>query len=241
MADQRARLREALEAGAFGLSTGLDYPPGSYASTEELAELADGGGPARRDLPHPRPVPPGRRVPGPVPRGDRDRAAVGRPGPHHPLLPPADVPRPARGDARARRRRARRGPRRHVRPVPVRVGEHAAADHAAELDPGGRPRAAPRAPRRPGRPDPDPRRVGRPRPPLRRRPLVGRGPARVLRASRERRSGRAGRSGSTSRRRASTRSTRSATSCSPRTSGSTRSRRVRTGRASIGSSATRRR
>ncbi len=40
MADQRARLREALEDGAFGLSTGLDYPPGSYASTAELAELA---------------------------------------------------------------------------------------------------------------------------------------------------------------------------------------------------------
>jgi N-acyl-D-amino-acid deacylase len=40
MADQRARLREALEDGAFGLSTGLDYPPGSYATTVELAELA---------------------------------------------------------------------------------------------------------------------------------------------------------------------------------------------------------
>ncbi len=40
MADQRARLREALEDGAFGLSTGLDYPPGSYATTAELAELA---------------------------------------------------------------------------------------------------------------------------------------------------------------------------------------------------------
>ncbi len=40
MADQRARLREALEAGAFGLSTGLDYPPGSYATTAELAALA---------------------------------------------------------------------------------------------------------------------------------------------------------------------------------------------------------
>jgi N-acyl-D-amino-acid deacylase len=40
MADQRARLREALEEGAFGLSTGLDYPPGSYASTGELVELA---------------------------------------------------------------------------------------------------------------------------------------------------------------------------------------------------------
>jgi N-acyl-D-amino-acid deacylase len=40
IADQRARLREAMQDGAFGLSTGLDYPPGSYASTAELAALA---------------------------------------------------------------------------------------------------------------------------------------------------------------------------------------------------------
>ena len=33
------RLREAMEDGAFGLSTGLDYPPGAYATTEELAAL----------------------------------------------------------------------------------------------------------------------------------------------------------------------------------------------------------
>jgi len=33
-------LREALEEGAFGLSSGLDYPPGSFASTAELAALA---------------------------------------------------------------------------------------------------------------------------------------------------------------------------------------------------------
>ncbi len=40
MADQRSRLREAMEEGAFGVSTGLDYPPGSYATTAELVELA---------------------------------------------------------------------------------------------------------------------------------------------------------------------------------------------------------
>ncbi|MQA01275.1 MAG: amidohydrolase family protein [Streptosporangiales bacterium] len=39
VANMRAMLREALEEGAFGMSTGLDYPPGSYASTEELGEL----------------------------------------------------------------------------------------------------------------------------------------------------------------------------------------------------------
>jgi N-acyl-D-amino-acid deacylase len=35
----RGTLREAMEEGAFGLSSGLDYPPGSYASTDELAAL----------------------------------------------------------------------------------------------------------------------------------------------------------------------------------------------------------
>jgi N-acyl-D-amino-acid deacylase len=36
----RAMLREAMEDGAFGVSSGLEYPPGSYASTAELADLA---------------------------------------------------------------------------------------------------------------------------------------------------------------------------------------------------------
>jgi N-acyl-D-amino-acid deacylase len=36
----RGLLREALEEGAFGVSSGLDYPPGSYASTDELVALA---------------------------------------------------------------------------------------------------------------------------------------------------------------------------------------------------------
>jgi len=37
----RAMLREGMAEGAFGLSSGLDYPPGSYADTGELAELAN--------------------------------------------------------------------------------------------------------------------------------------------------------------------------------------------------------
>jgi N-acyl-D-amino-acid deacylase len=48
LADMRAMLREALEEGAFGVSSGLDYPPGSYATTDELAaltaEASAGGG-----------------------------------------------------------------------------------------------------------------------------------------------------------------------------------------------------
>jgi N-acyl-D-amino-acid deacylase len=35
----RAELRGAMEDGAFGVSSGLDYPPGAYATTDELAEL----------------------------------------------------------------------------------------------------------------------------------------------------------------------------------------------------------
>ncbi|WP_433497983.1 N-acyl-D-amino-acid deacylase family protein [Sphaerimonospora sp. CA-214678] len=37
----RRILREAMAQGAFGLSSGLDYPPGSYASTAELVSLCE--------------------------------------------------------------------------------------------------------------------------------------------------------------------------------------------------------
>jgi len=39
--DMQAMLREGMAEGALGLSSGLDYPPGSYASTDELAALTD--------------------------------------------------------------------------------------------------------------------------------------------------------------------------------------------------------
>ena len=41
VANMRAMLREAMEQGAIGLSSGLDYPPGAYATTEELAQLTN--------------------------------------------------------------------------------------------------------------------------------------------------------------------------------------------------------
>ena len=48
LADMGAMLRDAMAAGALGLSSGLDYPPGAYATTDELAaltaEAARGGG-----------------------------------------------------------------------------------------------------------------------------------------------------------------------------------------------------
>ena len=40
VANMKAMIREAMEEGALGLSTGLDYPPGGYASTDELVELS---------------------------------------------------------------------------------------------------------------------------------------------------------------------------------------------------------
>ena len=38
--NMKSVVREAMEDGAVGLSTGLDYPPGSYAATRELIELS---------------------------------------------------------------------------------------------------------------------------------------------------------------------------------------------------------
>ena len=38
--NMKSLLRESMEEGAFGMSTGLDYPPGSYANTDELVELS---------------------------------------------------------------------------------------------------------------------------------------------------------------------------------------------------------
>ena len=39
--NQRALLRTAMEEGAWGMSTGLDYPPGSFADTDELVALSE--------------------------------------------------------------------------------------------------------------------------------------------------------------------------------------------------------
>lgn len=39
LADMKALLADSLSAGALGLSSGLDYPPGAFADTDELAAL----------------------------------------------------------------------------------------------------------------------------------------------------------------------------------------------------------
>jgi N-acyl-D-amino-acid deacylase len=44
MKRMKGLLRESLEAGAIGLSTGLIYPPGMFSETEELIELSEYGG-----------------------------------------------------------------------------------------------------------------------------------------------------------------------------------------------------
>ena len=38
--NMKALIREAMEEGAVGMSTGLDYPPGNFADTDELVELS---------------------------------------------------------------------------------------------------------------------------------------------------------------------------------------------------------
>lgn len=39
MKEMKEILEEEMKAGAFGMSTGLDYPPGSFAKTDEIIEL----------------------------------------------------------------------------------------------------------------------------------------------------------------------------------------------------------
>lgn len=40
METMKSMLRQSMDEGTFGLSTGLDYPPGSYADHDEIVELA---------------------------------------------------------------------------------------------------------------------------------------------------------------------------------------------------------
>ena len=41
MTEMKEILEEEMKAGAFGMSTGLDYPPGSFAKTAEIIELCE--------------------------------------------------------------------------------------------------------------------------------------------------------------------------------------------------------
>ena len=48
----KSLVAEAMQDGAFGVSTALIYPPGHYAKTEELIELAKVAAQLRRNLRH---------------------------------------------------------------------------------------------------------------------------------------------------------------------------------------------
>jgi len=45
LATMRAAVRESMEAGAFGVASALIYPPGSFASTDELVALVEASAP----------------------------------------------------------------------------------------------------------------------------------------------------------------------------------------------------
>ena len=159
----RALLREGLQEGAVGLSSGLDYPPGSYATTEELAALAEEAGRnggfyhthVRYALgdryldPFREAIEIGRRAGAPAHITHFYHRET-HPGGYEPLLGLVD-------DARAE------GLDVTYDSYPVRVGEHAAPHPAPGLDPGRRARPAQAAPRRADRTRPPPRGARRPR------------------------------------------------------------------------------
>ena len=153
-----------------------------------------GGRSPRRLLPHPRPLPARRPLPRPDPRGDRDRAAGRRAGPHHPLLPPPDAPgRPEPllalvDDARAE------GLDVTFDTLPVGMGEHPAPDPAAAVGPGRRAGSAQGADRRPGDARPAARRARGARRRLHQRGRLGRRPPRRRSSGPRTCAGRAGRS-----------------------------------------------
>ena len=140
LANMKALLREAMEEGAYGMSTGLDYPPGSYATTEELIELSReaaklGGiyhthcrhrlGDASLD-PFKEAIDIGRRS-GIASHITHFYQRVGsKHGADRAAEPGGGRPREGR-------------PGRHVRQLPVRLQRHAPADPLPGVGPGGRP------------------------------------------------------------------------------------------------------
>ena len=156
--------------GAVGLSSGLDYPPGSFATTEELASS-----PARRRATAASITATSATdsaTDSSIRSARRSRSAgAARRLPPHPLLSPPDAPGPSGRAPRGSSTTPAGGPRRHLRFLPVRMGEHPPADPAPAMGPGRRtgaaqgtarrndapasgsvPRSRPVAARRPARP-----------------------------------------------------------------------------------------
>ena len=217
------RLRDAMADGAFGLSSGLDYPPGSYATTAELAALTEEAGRHGGFYHTHVRYPAGRPLPRPDPRGDRHRPSRSapahvthfyhrdtHPGGPEPLLALVD-------DARAEGLDVT---------FDTYPSEWASTRLLIQVRSGSRPAAPDRS--RSGWPTVPPATGCGPssRCAVRRTPAGPAGPTSVSGPSAGRRTcaGRAGRSPTSWPRPATTRSTSCATSCWPRTWASARSR-----------------
>ncbi len=221
-------LRDAMADGAVGLSSGLDYPPGSYATTDELAALTRVAGAAGGFYHTHVRYPLGDRFLDPF----REAIEIGRsrrrPRPHHPLLPPADA---IRADPTPSWRWSMTpGPRvstSRFDTLPVGMGQHAAAHPAAGMDPGRWRGATQAAPRRPDRPGPRPCGARDPGRGLRQRRGLGRRAPGCVSPPGPPSLGVTDASPTSCATRVTTPWTSSATCSSPRTSASTRSRRGR--------------
>src|SRR5204862_234429 len=127
LANQTALLRTAMEEGAWGMSTGLDYPPGSYADTAELIHLSREAG----------------RLGGfyhtHVRYGLGDRFL-------DPFREAIEIGRRSEPDAGPRGGRAGGGARRHLRRLPLRVLLDAPQHRHPAVGVRRRPRPAPREP-----------------------------------------------------------------------------------------------
>ena len=146
-----------MEEGAFGVSSGLDYPPGAYATTDELADLANEaaklGGIYHTHVRYAL----GDRFLDPF----REAIEIGRRGEapahithfyHRATFPgTADQMLELVDDA------TRAGQDVSFDLYPSRVGEHAPPDPHPDLGPRGRPAPDEGAPGRSRRPRPDPR------------------------------------------------------------------------------------
>ena len=147
----RGILRDAMAEGAVGLSTGPRLPAGQLRHDRGARRAHRGGGRGRRLLPHARPLPARRPLPRPVQGGDRDRAARRRAQPTSPTsITARRIPGGPEAllalvdDARAE------GLDVTFDTLPVRVGQHAAADPAPaagsrRADPGRSRNASPTA------------------------------------------------------------------------------------------------
>ena len=143
IAEMQSIVRESMEEGAWGLSTGLDYEPGAYADTDELVGPERDDGTHGRLLPHPHPVgPAGGEPAGPLRGGRGDRAAQRMPRPPHPLPPERAGRGQPPGLHRARGGRPRRGDGRDLRLLQLPLLGHPPGDRLPEVEQGRRAGAA---------------------------------------------------------------------------------------------------